>query len=315
MTHAPDPSPGPSTGPSLRVLVKPGQAIPPGAPKTAADGGPYTLRGTTANFQVSYEDALGANGPILADAALATCEADYASLRTWFGGLTPGGLPFTLFVVTGTFGAYHASCAATELHLAAFDGTNADLVRMLMVAEADEVMMAAQNLGWDCGASHGEGLSRILSRELYPAQLNGFATAASWLDSSRPDWVTTTEPTDQNYVSVELWFKAASPTASGVLFGSQADALSNSAGNNAPHVPALYVGGNGKLYGELWNGSVDPMSSSLNVASRSLASTSASAATRLARLTIPTSLLPSITGTLLMRRFSISSTTSASAAL
>jgi hypothetical protein len=202
MTHVPDASSGPGSGPSLRVLVKPGQAIPAGAPRTAADGGPYTLRGTTANFQVSYEDALGANGPILADAVLATCEADYAGLRTWFGGLAPGGLPFTLFVVTGTFGAYHASCAATELHLAAFDGTNADLVRMLMVAEADEVMMAAQNVGWDCGASHGEGLSRVLSTERYPAQLNGFATAASWLDSSRPDWVTATEPTDQNYVSI-----------------------------------------------------------------------------------------------------------------
>jgi hypothetical protein len=202
MTHIPDPSPHPGSGPSLRVLVKPGQVIPAGAPRAAADGGPYTLRGNTANFQVSYEDALGANGPVLADAVLATCEADYASLRTWFGGLTPGGLPFTVFVVTGTFGAYHASCAATELHLAAFDGTNADLVRMLMVAEADEVMMAAQNAGWDCGASHGEGLSRVLSTELYPAQLNGFATAASWLDSSRPDWVTSTEPTDQNYVSI-----------------------------------------------------------------------------------------------------------------
>jgi hypothetical protein len=202
MTHIPDLSPHTSSGPSLRVLVKPGQAIPAGAPRVAADGGPYTLRGNTANFQVSYEDALGASGPVLADAVLATCEADYASLRTWFGGLTPGGLPFTVFVVTGTFGAYHASCAATELHLAAFDGTNADLVRMLMVAEADEVMMAAQNVGWDCGASHGEGLSRVLSTEIYPAQLNGFATAASWLDSSRPDWVTTTEQTDQNYVSI-----------------------------------------------------------------------------------------------------------------
>lgn len=202
MTQIPDPSPHPGSGPPLRVLVKPGQAIPAGAPRMAADGGPYTLRGNTTNFQVSYEDALGADGPVLADAVLATCEADYASLRTWFGGLIPGGLPFTVFVVTGTFGAYHASCAATELHVAASDGTNADLVRMLMVAEADEVMMAAQNVGWDCGASHGEGLSRVLSTELYPAQLNGFATAASWLDSSRPDWVTSTEPTDQNYVSI-----------------------------------------------------------------------------------------------------------------
>jgi hypothetical protein len=186
---------------ALRVLVKPGEAIPTGAPRLAADGGPYTLRGNTTNFQVSYENALGANGPVLADAVLATCEADYTTLRTWFGGLTPAGLPFTAFVVTGNFGAYHATCAATELHLAAFDGTNADLVRMLLVAEADEVMMATQNLGWDCGFSHGEGLSRALATELYPAQLNGFATAASWLDSDRHDWVSTTEQTDQNYVS------------------------------------------------------------------------------------------------------------------
>jgi hypothetical protein len=202
MTQSPDPSPDNSSTTSLRVFVKQREAIPAGAPRTAADGGPYTLGGSTTNFQVSYEDALGANGPVLADAVLQTCEADYAGLRAWFGGLTPSGLPFTIFVVTGSFGAYHASCAATELHLAAFDGSNADLVRMLMVAEADEVMMAAQNVGWDCGASHGEGLSRVLSTELYPAQLNGFATAASWLDSNRPDWVTSTEPTDQNYVSI-----------------------------------------------------------------------------------------------------------------
>jgi RHS repeat-associated protein len=70
---------------------------------------------------------------------------------------------------------------------------------------------------------------------------------------------------DQNYVSIGVWFKAASSTASGVLFGYQADALSNSSGNNDPHVPALYVGGNGELYGQLWNGTVEPMSSTVNV--------------------------------------------------
>jgi hypothetical protein len=64
MTHIPDPSPHPSSGPSLRVLVKPGQAIPAGAPRVAADGGPYTLRGNTANFQVSYEDGWTRAGPI-----------------------------------------------------------------------------------------------------------------------------------------------------------------------------------------------------------------------------------------------------------
>jgi RHS repeat-associated protein len=69
----------------------------------------------------------------------------------------------------------------------------------------------------------------------------------------------------QSYVSVGLWFKAASSTASGVLFGYQADPLTDSAGSTAARDPALYVGGNGKLYGELWNGSVDPMSSAVSV--------------------------------------------------
>jgi hypothetical protein len=77
-----------------------------------------------------------------------------------------------------------------------------DHTRMLVVAEEVEVFEAAQNRGWDCGASNGEGLSRVLATELYPAELDGFATAAAWLDSSdRPDWVSKTDPTDQNAVS------------------------------------------------------------------------------------------------------------------
>jgi hypothetical protein len=32
-------------------------------------------------------------------------------------------------------------------------------------------------------------LSRVLEAELYPAQLDGFATAAAWLDSDRPNFV------------------------------------------------------------------------------------------------------------------------------
>jgi hypothetical protein len=72
---------------------------------------------------------------------------------------------------------------------------------MLVVAEADEVFMAAQNKGWDCGANNGEGLSRVLATDRYPAQLDGFASAASWLNGGRPDWVNATEGTDVDYVS------------------------------------------------------------------------------------------------------------------
>jgi hypothetical protein len=146
----------------LHVLVLPGREIPETAPRLAADGGPYTQRGSTQHFNVYYEDSLGTNGPTLADAVLASCENDYTSLQDYFGGITPGGLPFSIYVVSGNFGAYHASCAATECHCAVFAGTDANLVRMLVVAEEDEVFMANQNVGWDCGASNGEGLSRVL---------------------------------------------------------------------------------------------------------------------------------------------------------
>ncbi|HEY5183716.1 MAG TPA: hypothetical protein VIM19_02160 [Actinomycetes bacterium] len=185
----------------LHVLVKAGGSVPTERPALAADGGPYTLGGSTTHFKVYYENALGSNGPVLADAVLASCEVEYAQLRGWFGEVTPGALPFTVYVVTGTFGAYHANCTATEEHCAAFDGTDANLVRMLQVAEEVEVFSAAQG-HWDCGASTGEGLSRVFAAELYPASLGEFASAASWLDGGRPDFVNTTDPTDRNYLSI-----------------------------------------------------------------------------------------------------------------
>jgi len=107
----------------------------------------------------------------------------------------------------GSNGASHASCAATVLNCDAFTGTDGALVSSLVVAEADEVFMTNQAAGWDCGASNGEGLSRVLAAELYPAEQSppgsgiSFTTAAAWLNSDRPDFVTKTDPTDQNPIS------------------------------------------------------------------------------------------------------------------
>jgi hypothetical protein len=179
------------------VLVLPNQTTE--APDAAAI---LKKQGSTAHFEVFYEDGLGANGPALAKAVLETAESDFAALQGWFGGITPSSMPFVVNIVPGSGGASHANCAATTLNCDAFGGTDSDLVRMLVVAEADEVFMAAQNKGWNCGASNGEGLSRVLATERYPAQLNGFASASSWLNSSRPDFVTNTDPTDRNYVSI-----------------------------------------------------------------------------------------------------------------
>jgi len=183
---------------TLRVLALPQAALTAGL----VSNGPYTQAGSTANFNVSYDNSLGAGGQALADAVLANCEQDYAQLVAWFGGIIPGGLPFQVFIDPGNFGAYHQTCADTTLHVADMGGGNGDLVNMLNVAEADEVMMDAQGAGWDCGASAGEGLSRVLATERYPAQLDGFASASTWLDNGRPDWVSNTEATDGNYVSI-----------------------------------------------------------------------------------------------------------------
>ena len=168
----------------------------------------YTQRGTTAHFVVSYAQSLGAESPTLADAVLATCEADYTRLQEWFGNITIGNLPFYVYIRPGANGASHADCSATGLYCDAFNGTDADLERSLVVAEADEVFMANQGAGWDCGASNGEALSRLLAAEIYPNELNPpgiggtFATGPSWLRSNRPDWITSTEPTDQDFVSI-----------------------------------------------------------------------------------------------------------------
>ena len=93
------------------------------------------------------------------EACSGDCEADFSQLTEWFGGLVPQHLPFRVSIVRGSFGAFHDTCVDTHLHCAAFDGHNAELVEMLTMAEAVEVFSAAQNAGWDCGASNGEALS------------------------------------------------------------------------------------------------------------------------------------------------------------
>ena len=173
----------------------------------AAPGSEYPNRvkeGQTDHFIVFYDpDSLGNAGATLADGVLQNCEADYAKLIRIFGAqAAPPGLK--VIIAGGIGGAYHYGCAATDLFCDGIVSPAPDLdhTRMLVIAELVEVFEALQGVGWDCGASHGEGLSRVLATELYPDALNGFATAAAWLDTSdRPDFVNNTDRTDTNFVS------------------------------------------------------------------------------------------------------------------
>jgi hypothetical protein len=160
--------------------------------------------GKTAHFEISYLTKLRSKGAKFAEAILENCEHDYEILSKFFGGLTPKHMPFVVEVTADNSGASHSSCMGTDIAVGANSGTKIDLMRSLMVAEADEVFMANFGRGWNCGASTGEGLSRVLANVMYPGgEVADFIASNSWLNlKSRPNWVTRTDPSDTHYRSL-----------------------------------------------------------------------------------------------------------------
>lgn len=184
-------------------------AAPSGIPAEAPCGFDYpaVLRGNTQHFSVYYNSSLGTNGQAIADGVLATCEAEYNFLVRCFSLTVPS---FNIIIAPldpsgqGGGGAYHYGCSqGTDLYCDAktLPSLDIDYTRMLVVAEEVEVFEGVQNKGWGCGYSNGEGLSRVLAVLLYSAELDGYASSPTWLDSNRPDFVNKTDPTDRSYVS------------------------------------------------------------------------------------------------------------------
>jgi hypothetical protein len=163
-----------------------------------------THAGATAHFDVSYLTSLGSKGAKLAQALLQNCERDFTTLHAMFGGLTPGRLPFVVQVTSDSTGASHSSCLGTDIAVGGNSGASVDFIRSLLVAEEDEVFMANFGKGWDCGASNGEGLSRVLANDIYKGvEPRGFVSSDVWLSlNPRPDYVDHTEPTDTDYNSI-----------------------------------------------------------------------------------------------------------------
>jgi hypothetical protein len=103
----------------------------------------------------------------------------------------------------GTGGAFHSTCAATTLYCDAkiIPTLQPEKTSALAVAEMVEVYEDAQGGGWNCGASNGEGLSRVLAAALYPGVMDDYSTASAWLSSFRPDYVNVTSPSDTDTLS------------------------------------------------------------------------------------------------------------------
>jgi hypothetical protein len=170
---------------------------------------PATLVGSTHHFHVYYASVLGASGDKIAQGVLTNCERDYKTVAEFFAQQPP--IMFHVLVaplsknMDGTGGAYHHACLASDLYcdVQVTPTINPDVTSALVVAEEVEVFQAVQNRGWNCGASNGEGLSRVIAEELYPGLLEalGYSSAGAWLNSRRSNWVGRTLPTDQNIIA------------------------------------------------------------------------------------------------------------------
>jgi hypothetical protein len=179
---------------------------------------PATQVGVSGNITVSYDPALGAQGLALAEQMVAVVLAPYNDMEMLFG-ITGGAVTVVIAPLSGnndgSGGAYHYGCDFGVMYLDATFANNTinplQLEISLYVAELSEMFMGPQNLGWGCGFSNGEGLSRFCAEQETPAGTYGsffsglnpvtFYTGPSWADAGFPDWVTQTEQTDRDYVS------------------------------------------------------------------------------------------------------------------
>jgi hypothetical protein len=156
----------------------------------------------TAHYVVSYDDSL-ANGAALANAVAQSCEASLPAISALFGGIMPpaASLPITVALVPGGGGASHPGCASTAITCFCSPNTDTIGAPATVNAEVAEVFMAVQGQGLDCAGSAGEGLSRVLPTILDPSLRLRFAVGRPWLNSARPNWVDSTEPTDTDIIS------------------------------------------------------------------------------------------------------------------
>jgi hypothetical protein len=173
---------------------------------------PAQLVGTSpdGNVTVYYDPSLGQPGAELAQQVLAEAGGSYSSSQAFFN---IAGQHVNVIIAPldgrtdGSGGAYHYGCnftAGGDLYCDAAFG-NVALANGLVVAELTESFMGTQNKGWDCGASNGEALSRLLAELLSGGRdgaLAAYASGPAWEQAGRPNFIDATEPTDQNPVSI-----------------------------------------------------------------------------------------------------------------
>jgi hypothetical protein len=183
-----------------RVFARPGMTLAASVVQAHARRHPATpgqaKAGQTQNFIV-FSDGTS-DGDAAAKAMLEVAEADYAATQVWFGGLTPPGLPFYVYADPNAGGAYHMTCAGTDVHVLS------DPLRApgFLTAEIVEVFEAAINSGWDCAVTNGEALSRVLAFERHPEIAGEFnPTEQDWWAQGHKDYVNDNSAGDTDQIA------------------------------------------------------------------------------------------------------------------
>jgi hypothetical protein len=200
---------------AVREFIMPGtvrRSIEQAASATGFDY-PSTLVGTSGKTTVYYATTLGTAGKTVATELLPLVDAAYRQMEAYFG---ISGQNVSVIIAPlseteqnlGYGGAYHHGCDFSSGGVLYIDSTSrlpnaANVALALYIAELSECFMGAQNKGWNCGGSNGEGLSRVCATLATPngSVSAGYNTAPAWVSANYPDWVTTTEPIDTNPVS------------------------------------------------------------------------------------------------------------------
>jgi hypothetical protein len=160
--------------------------------------------GTSAGHQVGVYVDPGLGAPALQNARDLLADADrVVTANNAIFGSTGEPVSVIIFALggqtDGTGGADHNACNYVDGGAIEVCASFADSARVsaLFEAELSECSMGG-NL---CGVSTGEALSRWCAAVVGHNALADFATAPSWAQKGMPDFVTRTDPTDQQPVS------------------------------------------------------------------------------------------------------------------
>ena len=183
-----------------RVFTLPGVVVPAAAIEAHRHRHPAVVgqqkAGQTSNF-IIFSDGTP-SGDAAAQAMLNRCEADFAAIQVWFGGLTPRNLPMYVYADPNAGGAYHMSCAGTDIHVL----SDPTLAPGFLTAEVVEVFEAGINNGWDCGVTNGEALSRVLAFDRHPEIAADFnQTEQDWWSSGHQDYVNDNSAGDTDQIA------------------------------------------------------------------------------------------------------------------